>query len=327
MSDLEDDRVADIADDSDRLFPKHPNQKSTCYRGHCATCDKGRMSDGFRYGRRQGHKVPVDVVVPSRPCDADYKHDRMCSKCWKLWYKGCLPAPTTRVHRAMMRDGADNVSESAASALLDLSSRAPMDLDLEQPVTPPPPRPDATDSNSDSGYDSNQIMPSHKRKRRVERAEAASTYSGGSQRAILRKLLEAYTHTVKGVKVITVPNERGQPLRLIASIQPRKGNDEVCKRTIEERTRSIKRYRSLSSSFADADDDIKNKNDIKSMQIELKQSSTQFREAIKNIGLLVPAKLSAEDTLAFKSILNLSHNGMRSAFTFLNSTKRKHFCK
>ena len=335
MSSFVNDRVPHIIDDSSCVWPGPRNQKLPIYDGHCAACDEGRHSAVFLRDRRQGYGVPADVVVPSRPCDDKYDHNRVCGACYHLWQRGRLPAPTTKVRRAVMRDGADVVPESAASALLDLSSRAPMDLDLPASMGLGLPTSvaasDVTDADvaMDVAMNTDETLtPQHKRQRRSARVVVVQGWSDGTRKKCARALVDEYTHEEDGVNITVLPNEHGQPLNLMAIVQPRKGNDDVCNRTKQMRAANIKTYRSLSVSMTNADEDIKNKNEIASIQNEMKQSPEQFQQAINNCGLFVEhklASLSANETLALKTVANLTFRTVRKMHSFFRERGIKVF--
>ena len=82
----------------------------------------------------------------------------------------------------------------------------------------------------------------------------------------------------------------------------------------------MKAVRSLSSNLQTAADDVKNKNETKLIETEFKQSPIQFQQAINNIGFSsVAHKLSANDTLGLKTMLNANTETMRKMHSFLLS--------
>jgi hypothetical protein len=236
----------------------------------------------------------------------------------------------------MTRDTDTDMSVSVASALVDLSvTSAPMELDLPASMDLGLPASvtasDVTDSDDDMDVAMNTnetLTPRHKQQRRTARVVVVTGWSDGTRKKCARALVDEYTHEENGVNVTVLPNERGQPLHLMAIAQPRKGNDAVCNRTKRMRVENIKRYRSLTSSLADADEDIKNKNEIASIQYEMKQSPEQFQQAINNTGLFLEHKLpslSANETLALKTVANLTFSTLRKMHAYFRERQIKIF--
>ena len=192
--------------------------------------------------------------------------------------------------------------------------RAPMALDLQES--------EILSDAADTSVERDVVMKDDakaKEDRRNAAAERILLSSGGTRRVCTRALLDHYATMDNNIRMIKISNEHGQPLRLIAYTHPRKDNSTAGIKTLQNRAKDMSVKRSLMSSLTGATDDIKNKNNIKLIQTEMKQSRAQFTEAAKNTSLFVLHKLSAEDTLAFKSALNLTRNELRSAFTFLNA--------
>ena len=229
------------------------------------------------------------------------------------------------------------MSVSAASALLDLSdTSAPMDLDLPASVDLGLPTPDTASNIIDSDDDIELAMnndetltPQRKRQRRASRVVVVtSKWSAGSRKKCARAFVDAFTREENGVNATVIPNEHGQPYRLMPVVQPRKGNDEVCIRTQEERAQSIKTYRSLTVNMATADHDVKYKNEIASIQNEMKQSPEQFQQAFNNTGLFVEHELpslSANETLALKTVANITFRTIRKMSSFFRERNIKIF--
>ena len=323
MSDTEDDRDADIADDNIDLVITRRKRKRTSYDGHCACCDKGRSSGGLRRGRRQGYNVPVDVVVPSRPCDADCKHDRICRTCWLLWYQGCLPAPTTRIHRTETRDGADDDPESAASALLlNLSSRAPMDLDLALRTEPL-----LVDTTIVSSAIDVQIMdmmidtpPSTpvKKKQRLTTAAELLQKSGGTQRVAVNALLGQYKEIVDGQEILNIPNERGPKKKYVRQCKVRVGNERACKRTLSNRINALEAHRTTLSHVSAVDDHVNNKSEMFLITKEINRTPNKFELAVNNQS----TPLSPHETAQFMSVTNMTDNQFRTVKSFLSNKKK-----
>ena len=217
----------------------------------------------------------------------------------------------------MMPDGADDVPESAASApLLDLSSRAPMDLDLG-----PPPEPLLVDSTVVSSAVDVRIVdiiidtpPSTpvKKVRRLAEADMVEQKSGGTQRVILNKLLKKCTEIVDGQEVLNIPNERGPKKIYIRHRKVRVGNERTCKRTLSNRIDALKAHGTTLSHVSAVDDDVNNKSEIFLIAKEINRTPNKYEHAIGDQS----TTLSPRETAQFMSVTNMTDNQFMTVKSF-----------
>jgi hypothetical protein len=316
--------VANMMDDESRLGPNLHNKKSTRYTGHCAVCDYDGRSVRFRQ-RAQGRTVPADFIIPPRVCDAYAVHNRVCGVCHSTRARtGELPIPTTQPRRAITRDHADEHSVSAAAALVALSTRVPMDLDLEAvpPVddrgrcATPTPTLFLTEPTQ-----THVLPPTPKRSRMEERHRMASK-SGGTQDEVFRGLAEARTRTVAGVNILTVASRRGSDTEFVHQPRARVSNNKTCKRSLRYRANSVSAHRIALSFVSNVDEDVNNQSELKLIESEMMQTPTKFQQAIDSTNLLTPPPLSAHETAQIISISGVSGNAFKT-ISKLVGQKRK----
>jgi hypothetical protein len=216
--------------------------------------------------RRQGTPVLVGFVIT--PCSSPHlSHNALCDKHAQQLGRLMRDGATLQDAVTMMR-ATDMGIYMPAVAAPDLELvREPMALDLQES--------EILSDAADTSVERDVVMKDDakaKEDRRNAAAERILLSSGGTRRVCTRALLDHYATMDNNIRMIKISNEHGQPLRLIAYTHPRKDNSTAGIKTLQNRAKDMSVKRSLMSSLTGATDDIKNKNNIKLIQTEMKQS-------------------------------------------------------
>jgi hypothetical protein len=300
---------------------KPPRKKVPTYKGHCAFCHRTRDTAGAFVRRRQGTSAPADMVIT--PCSAPHlPHTALCDTHGKQLHMHMRTGASALDAIAIMRGTDTAMPVSAVAALMDLSTTRAMDLD--QALSSEPSLVDggvnhSTDNAHMTDADPTPSTPTKtmKQKRRREDCESVLLKSGGTQRALLRTLLEPCTETVDGRDVLAIPNDRGPRRRYVHQPRARVGNDKACKRTIMHRINALSSHRVSLSHVSSVDEDANNKSEIQLIASEITQTPSKFEQAVINTDLLTPPSLSAHETTQLISIAGLTGSAFKKISSYV----------